>query len=1052
MLFTDIEGSTRLLKQLGERYGIARADHHRILRAAFEKHEGQEIDTQGDAFFVAFRRARDAVAAAAAAQLALAAHEWPDGQDLRVRMGIHTGEPSVSDEGYLGLGVHRAARICSAGHGGQVLLSQATVALLEDDELQGVELRDLGRHELKDINRPERIHQLVLPGLPDSFPPLKAPQSQPDSVTPFEGREGELAEAAQAAVTAPVWYRRRVGLVAGAGVVLASLLVGGALLFTGGSSALARIDTDSVGMIGFKSNGISKQVSVGSGPTAVAVGGGAIWVAALDGTISRVDPDANLVTQTYPLGQTPSGIAFGANALWVTTNEDRSVRRISPTGTTIGEGISVGNGPSGVAVGLGAVWVTNRFDDTVTKIPLDGGKAHTYTAGLTPSGVVIQGEAVWISNVAAGTVSRLDPGSGALQTINVGNGPGAIAGGEGAVWVANGLDGTVSRLDPGRNSVVATISVGRGPNGIAVDAGSVWVTNRDDGTISRIDAETNRVSDTIEVGESPGGVAPSASGVWVSARAPLTNHRGGALHLVGEKDAFDYIDPAAAYAAASWGTLTAVYDGLVTFRRVAGSDGAELVPDLATSIPRAADGGRTYSFQLRRGIRYSNGEPVRASDIRRGLERFFKIHIAPPFYTSLIGAQACVRKPKQCDLSRGVVGDDSASSVTFHLTAPDPEFLYQLALPFASAVPRGTPARLSRGRPIPGTGPYTIGRYVAGKSLELVRNQRFHEWSQAAQPDGFPDRIDWAFDAKSADQITRVEKGGADWVGGPLPPERLTELTTRYTEQLHVDSRPLLVSMFLNTRVPPFNILDVRRALNYAVDREAVMKISLGRRLLQPSCQVLPANFPGYRPYCPYTRDASGSGTWTAPDLDRAKRLIAGSRTAGTPIRVWAFRAPGRGDFPFKVGRHFVTLLNRLGYRASLKIVPVAGYFDAVGDSRSRAQIGFFGWAADYPAASDFINVLFSCSAFRPASKSQVNVSEFCNRRIDAEIKRALTVQANDPTAAGNLWAKIERQIVDQAPWVSLHTPKVLSLVSKRIGNYQYNPQWGTLFDQLWVR
>ena len=124
-LFTDIEGSTRLLKQLGERYATARADHHRILRAAFEEHDGQEIDTQGDAFFVAFRRAKDAVAAAAAAQRGLAANEWPDGTELRVRMGMHTGEPSVSNEGYLGLGVHRAARICSAGHGGQVLLSEA---------------------------------------------------------------------------------------------------------------------------------------------------------------------------------------------------------------------------------------------------------------------------------------------------------------------------------------------------------------------------------------------------------------------------------------------------------------------------------------------------------------------------------------------------------------------------------------------------------------------------------------------------------------------------------------------------------------------------------------------------------------------------------------------------------------------------------------------------------------------------------------------------------------------------------------------------------------
>ena len=419
-LFTDIEGSTRLLKQLGERYGAARADHNRILRAAFEEHEGQEIDTQGDAFFVAFRRAKDAVAAAAAAQQALAAHDWPDDAELRVRMGMHTGEPSVSEDGYLGLGVHRAARICSAGHGGQVLLSQATVALLEDDELPGVDLRDLGLHQLKDLDRPERIHQLVLPGLPDSFPPLKAPQSQPDAATPFQGREGELAEAAQAAVIGPPWYRRRVGVLAIAGAVVAALAVGGALLFTGGSNALARIDSDSAGLIDAKTNEIKKEVAVGSGPGAIAIGAGSVWVAAGDGTISRIDPDANLVTQTFPLDRTPSGIAFGDGAVWVTTSEDRRVRRISPAGNRIGAGIPVGNGPTGVAVGSGAVWVTNVFDDTVTKIPLGQGATRVFRAGLSPGGVAVGEGAVWISNEAAGTVSRLEPKSGALQTISVG--------------------------------------------------------------------------------------------------------------------------------------------------------------------------------------------------------------------------------------------------------------------------------------------------------------------------------------------------------------------------------------------------------------------------------------------------------------------------------------------------------------------------------------------------------------------------------------------------------------------------------------------------------
>src|SRR5437762_11978903 len=190
LLFTDIEGSTRLVQALGNDYATALEQHRVAVRAALVEHGGEEIDCRGDEFSIAFVDPGQAVAAAEAIQHA------PVGA-VRVRIGIHTGEPIRIDSGYVGLDVHRAARICSAGHGGQVLLSQATVALLEDEELPGVELRDLGPHQLKDMDRPERIHQLVLEGLLDSFPPLKAPQSQPDAATPFEGREGELAEAAQ---------------------------------------------------------------------------------------------------------------------------------------------------------------------------------------------------------------------------------------------------------------------------------------------------------------------------------------------------------------------------------------------------------------------------------------------------------------------------------------------------------------------------------------------------------------------------------------------------------------------------------------------------------------------------------------------------------------------------------------------------------------------------------------------------------------------------------------------------------------------------------------
>jgi predicted ATPase/class 3 adenylate cyclase len=198
LVFTDIEGSTRLLEALGERYADALAEHRRLLRAAFREHAGSEVDTQGDAFFYAFPRAQDAVAAAVAAQRALAAHSWPNDLPLRVRMGIHTGEPTATREGYVGVDVHRAARVMSAGHGAQVLLTQPTRDLLPEDLPDAVSVRDLGEHRLRDLTHPQRLYQLVIPGLTTDFPPLKTlearPTNLPTQLTPFIGREREVTE------------------------------------------------------------------------------------------------------------------------------------------------------------------------------------------------------------------------------------------------------------------------------------------------------------------------------------------------------------------------------------------------------------------------------------------------------------------------------------------------------------------------------------------------------------------------------------------------------------------------------------------------------------------------------------------------------------------------------------------------------------------------------------------------------------------------------------------------------------------------------------------
>ncbi len=186
LLFTDIEGSTHLLALLGERYSEVLARCRNLLRSVFADFHGSEVDTQGDASFVVFARAADAVAAAVAAQRALATHAWPEGIAVQVRMGLHTGSPTLEAEGYVGVDVHHAARITSAGHGGQVLLSEATRALVEHAMPDGVSLRDLGEHDLEGLPRKSHLYQVVLEDLPSEIPPLRNP-TPPHTQVPEPG-------------------------------------------------------------------------------------------------------------------------------------------------------------------------------------------------------------------------------------------------------------------------------------------------------------------------------------------------------------------------------------------------------------------------------------------------------------------------------------------------------------------------------------------------------------------------------------------------------------------------------------------------------------------------------------------------------------------------------------------------------------------------------------------------------------------------------------------------------------------------------------------------
>jgi YVTN family beta-propeller protein len=869
----------------------------------------------------------------------------------------------------------------------------------------------------------------------------------------------ELAAAARTALSPPAERaRRRPRVQLAAGVVAALAVAFLVVRLVGGSSGggLATADADAVAVIDPGKHSLLADIPVGSSPSQVTAGAGALWVAnEAGGTVSRIDRRTRAVSQTIPVGNGPVAVAVGAGGVWVVNSLDGTLKWISPATNEVVKTISAGDSPSGVCVAAGAVWVASTYDREIVRYDPLRDRRTTIAIHDQPAHLACGGGSVWAASQPSGTVTQVsagDPGA-VVRRISVGRSADGLAWGHGALWVTSAEDGTVSRIDGRNGARTAVIELGSqsGPAGVVVSGSAVWVANERAGSVARVDPARSAV-ETLKIGNHPQSVAVIGGALWVSVRASGVRHRGGTLRVLhiktvdGVRPTAQHLDPAHGYD--GWGTLPLTNDGLVAFRRVGGRQSSTIVPDLAMSVPTPTDGGRTYTFQLRRGLRYSTGAAVHASDVRRGLERVLRLHRGTElYYTGIRGARRCTVRRKPCDLSSGVRVDDATGTITFRLTAPDPDFRYKLALPNAVAVAPGV--GLVAHRPIPATGPYMVAGLSPHAPLRLVRNPRFRPVD--GRPDGYPDAITIDCCADGQRAFDAVRQGRADLVGanfGLIPKlhSQIDAIATRYAGQVH--SAPLAGTniAFLNTRVPPFDNRDVRRALNYAVDRRAFVTVYGGERYAQPTCQFVPANFPGHRPYCPYTAGAGAGRPWRAPDLARARRLIDRSHTRG--MRVTVFSGP---LYPFKPwGRLLVTLLDRLGYRATLRVLPAARYFDYVADSRHRVQIGPWGWIADYPAASNMLEPL-RCNAFIPATTDQANVSEFCDRRVEQLAQRASHLPADDPRA-DRLWAQVDKRVTDQAATLPLLTPDAITFVSRRVANLQYSQQVeDVLYDQLWL-
>jgi YVTN family beta-propeller protein len=635
-------------------YGELLAEHQRILRAAFAAHGGQEVDSQGDSFFVAFRTAKEALAAAVDAQRDLEAQSWPEGAQVRVRMGLHTGEPKVGGERYVGIGVHRAARIGAAGHGGQVLLSSTTKELAEEDLPPGVSIRDLGERRLKDLDQRQRLYQLVIEGLASEFKPLRTLDVELKRKRRRLYAGAALIGAAAAAVAIPIF-----GLGQGS---------------SGGNGV--RVAANSVAVIDPNTNNVIDDVTVGARPAEIVSGSGSVWVANLDDeTVSRIDPKARRVVRTISLNVEPTGLAAGAGGIWFASAGQNSyvngsvvtrirLGRIDPAFDSLAGTIGLRNegsfgafGP--LATGGGAVWVTSaggvfRFD------PASGQETRTETGtiyGSALSGIAVDARTAWVSDAGRNTVLRIDPTTQVVTAqVPVGNGPSSIALGDGAVWAADTPDDEVKRIDPATNAVTTTIKVGRSPTGIAAGAGAVWVANSGDGTVSEIDPRTDKVSRTLSVGGSPAGIVVSSGLVWVSVQEGgagaggvlAAGRQGGVAHVDspgGPIDGIDGTDPAIGTTWGDWQVRYATCANLVQYPDRSAPAGSQLFPEVARSMPHIAGDGRTYTFTIRPGYRFSppSNQPVTAATFKYAIERSLDPRMKGPasgFLDDIVGAKA----------------------------------------------------------------------------------------------------------------------------------------------------------------------------------------------------------------------------------------------------------------------------------------------------------------------------------------------------------------------------------------------------------------------------
>jgi YVTN family beta-propeller protein len=672
--------------------------------------------------------------------------------------------------------------------------------------------------------------------------------------------------------------RRRASLLASAAaLVAATVAVTSIGLSAHGRTVRAK--PNSLAAIDTRSNRLSGLVPVGARPGAIAFGAGSLWVANRDDqTVSRVDPAGLQVLRTLPVGGSPTGVAASADAIWVAESSSgsagsMSVIRIAPDFNTIGPPSLIDEVVPGslgeVAANGDAVWVAPSSGLLTRLDAVTGRVTQQVDPNAGPTAIDVGDGGVWVTDSEANNATRLDP-TGLLTSIPVGNGPSGIAIGAGAVWVADSLDGAVVRIDPATRSVTTTIPVGQSPTGVAVGAGSVWVANSGDGTVDRIDPRTDRVVARIAAGGSPQAVTVANGRAWVTIDAqtirPATTPKVGSTLRMDSQSDVDFMDPALAYAPLSWQLLYATCAKLLNYPDRAGAAGSRLIPEVAQSLPAVSADGRSYTFTVRGGFRFSppSDEPVTAQTFKDTIERTLNPRMHSPVagqYADIVGADMYMAG--KTPHIAGVIAQ--GDTLVIQLRAPAPDFLARIAEPAMCAVPADTPIDPTGLRTIPSAGPYYVASYTPGQGIVLDRNPNYH----GSRPQSLA-QIEFSAGISTRQSVSAVESGHADYTtltgssassaadSGGLT-ALATQLATRYghasstgserTQRYFANPEVQLDYLILNTHRPLFSDTGMRQAVNYAIDRTALAQLGNPSQPVpeHPTDHYLPPGIAGYR-------------------------------------------------------------------------------------------------------------------------------------------------------------------------------------------------------------